>query len=203
MHITHLNFGSIKCLFKWKMVKGIKVENSTDKFPICKTCIQAKQHIEPFPSESETKYTYIGEMTFSDLQGPAQTKGICGKRYYISFTDRKMQRTMIYFLKGKTNAEVLQKVKQYQAYIKNQTGNDLKFFRIDNGKEYLSQGLKEYLKDCSIQLQLTATYSPSQNRVVEELNQTIVEHACMMLIKHKLPLFLWLEAVVYATYLKN
>jgi hypothetical protein len=84
---------------------------------------------------------------------------------------------------------------KYQAYIKNQTGNDLKFFRIDNRKEYL--------KDCGIQLQLTAAYSPSQNRVAERLNQTLVEHAWAMLIKHHLPRFLWPEAVAYATYLKN
>ena len=35
------------------------------------------------------------------------------------------------------------------------------------------------------------------------MNCTIVEHAHAMLIGHKVSLFLWPEAVVYATYLKN
>ncbi|PBK58620.1 hypothetical protein ARMSODRAFT_856842, partial [Armillaria solidipes] len=53
----------------------------------CEACIQAKQHVKPFPQEAETEYTQIGEMTYSDLWGPAQVSGIRGERYYISFTD--------------------------------------------------------------------------------------------------------------------
>lgn len=49
--------------------------------------------------------------------------------------------------------------------------------RIDNGKEYVNEEVKEYLQDNGIQLELTAAYSPSQNGVAERVNRTLMEHA--------------------------
>ncbi len=87
------------------MVKGMKVDNPLKDFPDCEACIQAKQHVKPFPQEAETKYTQIEEMTYSDLWGPAQVSGIHEEQYYISFTDGKTSWTMIYFLKGAEREE--------------------------------------------------------------------------------------------------
>ncbi len=75
--------------------------------------------------------------------------------------------------------------------------------RINNGKEYVNEEVKEYLQDNGIQLELTAAYSPSQNGVAERVNWTLVEHAHAMLEEHHLLKFLWPEAVAYAMYLKN
>jgi len=46
-------------------------------------------------------------------------------------------------------------------------------------------------------------HSLSQNRIVEQSNQTILELVCAMLILKDLPLFLWDEAAWHATYLWN
>ncbi len=58
--LGHLNFWSVKRLFNKKMVKGMKVDNPSKDFPACEACIQAKQHVKPFPQEAETEYTLIG-----------------------------------------------------------------------------------------------------------------------------------------------
>jgi hypothetical protein len=52
-------------------------------------------------------------------------------------------------------------------------------------------------------VELTVPYSSTQNGVAERLNPTLVEHSQSMLIGANLPLFLWLEAINYACYLKN
>ena len=52
-------------------------------------------------------------------------------------------------------------------------------------------------------MELTAAYSPFQNRVAERVNQTLMEHVCAMLEEHHLLKFLWPKAVAYAMYLKN
>jgi hypothetical protein len=50
---------------------------------------------------------------------------------------------------------------------------------------------------------MTAPYSPSQNSVVEWVNQTLVELAQAMICGQDLPEFLWEPAIVHAAYLQN
>jgi hypothetical protein len=155
----------------------------------------------PFPAEAERKYSEIGEMTFTDVWGPSCVTGINGIRYYISFTDGAKRCTIIHLMKKCT--EVLQRMKDYNAYIHNQTGKHVRAFHCDNAKEYISKEIWDYFSSCGIRLELTAPYSPQQNGVAEHLNCTLIGHARAMLAARNLPLFLWPEAVAYATYLKN
>jgi hypothetical protein len=140
-------------------------------------------------------------MAFTDVWGPSRVTGINGERYYISFTDGATQCTIIYTMKKRT--EVLGRMKDYDAYIFTQTGKHVKAFHCDNAKEYISKDVREYLGSRGIRLELTAPYSPQQNGVAERLNRTLIEHARAMLAARNIPLFLWPEAVAYATYLKN
>jgi len=52
-------------------------------------------------------------------------------------------------------------------------------------------------------IELTAPYSPSQNRVAEHMNRTLVELARAMLQASDLPEFLWEPAVAHAVYIRN
>src|SRR4051812_47814192 len=45
--------------------------------------------------------------------------------------------------------------------------------------------------------------SPAQKGISERLNQMLAKHGQAMLIVHKLPMFLWEDAITYAMYLKN
>jgi transposase InsO family protein len=75
--------------------------------------------------------------------------------------------------------------------------------RSDRGGEYLSTEFDDYLKEHGIVRQLTVHDSPQQNGVAERLNHTLVEHACAMLIRKDMPMYLWAEAIQYATWLTN
>jgi hypothetical protein len=197
----HLNMASIKMLHTKNMVDGMDINESIEPMAQCEPCIVAKQHVQPFPKESHTAISEIGDLTVSDLWGPTRTRAIGGEYYFGTFTDGKSRRTMTYFLKEKS--EALAKFKQYKSFVETQTSHKLKKLRVDGGGEFINDQFKKYLLDSGIQLEITAAHSPSQNGIAERLNRTLVEHSRAMLHAHKLPYFLWTEAVAYATYLKN
>jgi hypothetical protein len=122
--------------------------------------------------------------------------------YYISFTDDYSRETKVRFLKLKS--EAFEAFRHYDANLTRQHPNaKIRKVRSDRGGEYLSMEFEKYLKDHGIVRQLTVHDSPQQNGVAERLNRTLVTHARAMLIAKDMPLFLWAEAINYATWLKN
>ncbi|KAL1674116.1 hypothetical protein EV122DRAFT_168825, partial [Schizophyllum commune] len=82
----HLSPSGLRLLKSKNMVKGLEIDPKSEIHQ-CTACIQGKAHVAPFPKSSERKYSEIGEMTYSDLWGPARVRGIRGEKYFISFTD--------------------------------------------------------------------------------------------------------------------
>jgi hypothetical protein len=199
--LGHIYHGSIKDMKEKKMVTGMEIDTSSRPSKQCTTCIQAKHHVNPFPKESETEYKEIGDMTYTDVWGPARTTGIHGEQYYISFTDGHSGHAVVMFMKKKSEAD--EKIKQYREFILTQHGRRCKAFRFDGGGEYISEKLKKQLANEGVRVEITAPYSPAQNGVAERLNRTLLERTRAMLIQYSLPKFLWPEAITYAVYLKN
>jgi hypothetical protein len=84
------------------MVEGMNINSPSTPSAQCATCIKAKSHVALFPAQAEREYTETGEMIFTDVWGPLWVTGICGERYYISFTDAAKHRTIIYTMKKPT-----------------------------------------------------------------------------------------------------
>jgi hypothetical protein len=181
----HLNMGSVKMLKKKELVSRMEVDESVEPQAQCKACIQLKQHIQPFPQESLTKIAKIGDLTVTDVWGPACTTMIGGEQYFIMFMDGKSQRSMSYFMKNKN--EAFAKFKIYKTYVERQTGKKLKKLRCNGGTKYLNKPFKTFLLESGMELEVMAAHSPSQNGIAEWLNRTITEHACTMIISHNLP----------------
>jgi GAG-pre-integrase domain len=116
----HLNMASVRMLKEKEMVLGMEVDRTVEPTAQCKACIIAKQHVQPFPKNSETEIKEIGDLTVSDLWGPARTQASGGDVYFATFTDGKAQCTMMYFMKNKSDA--FTKFKQYKSFMETQTG---------------------------------------------------------------------------------
>lgn len=170
-----------------------------DKF-FCEACQLGKQHRHPF-NDSQPRNTKPSELIYSDVDGPMQNESIGGSRFYVIFKDDASGYTHIYFLKHK--ADVFEKFKEYFALVTNKFNMSLKILRVDNGKEYVNQNMKELRKTRGIQLELTAPYTPEQNGCSERQNRTLVEKARTMLHAKNLPLNLWAEAMNTAVYVYN
>jgi len=77
----------------------------------------------------------------------------------------------------------------------------VKFLRSDNGGEYTSSKVNEYLASEDIEHQLTISESPEQNGVEERMNQTLTEAAHSMRFQANMSKDFWVEAVSHANYL--
>ena len=158
----------------------------------------------PLPKESTCDHSDIkpGELACIDLWGPARTTAIGGFTYSCKIIDYATRWDASVPIKSKDEAR--QKVYDYKAFIETQTGNKLKYIRLDNTKELAQTGeFSQWCKDNGIQLQLTAPYTSTQNDIAEQAHRTTLEATRAMLIQSGLPQQYWSLAVNYANYLKN
>ena len=51
--------------------------------------------------------------------------------------------------------------------MENQSGNNIKILKTDNGKEYVNKNLEHFCEECGIQMQHSVPYTPQQNGVAE------------------------------------
>lgn len=196
----HLNYTSLKELYSKEMVKGMKIDQNTNKQK-CRSCMLGKIHTLPFPKESENSACEILEVIHTDVCGPMPIPSVGGSKYFLTFIDDKTRRIFVYFLKSKD--EVISKFREFQKLVERQTGKKIKELRSDNGGEYLNKEFDSYLKNIGIKRQLTVPYSPQQNGVAERANRTLVEMARTMMLHAGVDESLWAEAISTASYLRN
>lgn len=130
-----------------------------------------------------------------------ETTSIGGSRYFLIFVDDFSKKVFVYFLKEK--GQVTEIFLEFKALVEKQTGKRIKILRSDNGREYITKELENYLKKTGIKHQYTIRYTPEQNGVAERENRSIVERAKSMLFGAELPKVYWAEAVATAVYLLN
>lgn len=140
-------------------------------------------------------------LIYSDICGPMNVESLGGAKYFVTFTDDCMRYTETVTLRNRS--DVLEAFKSYKLKAEKQTGQQIKKIRTDNGKEYLSNAFKNFLKNEGILHQLSVEYTPQQNEVAEHKNRTLVEMARCMLLQGNLPPSLWAEAINAATYIRN
>ncbi|GLT43009.1 hypothetical protein SLA2020_169860 [Shorea laevis] len=83
-----------------------------------------------------------------------EDSGVCGVcKYFLIFIDDFSRMCWVYFLKQKS--EVFGAFVKFKALVENESGNTIKAFRTDNGAEYTSNQLVEFLQKSGIHHQLT------------------------------------------------
>ena len=152
-----------------------------------------------FESVGGIRSTRKLQCVHSDVCGPMPTESLGRKRYFVSFTDDYSRCCQVYFHKS----EVLDKFKEFEARVTNETGLEISTLCTDNGGEYVSKEFEEFLKSKGIRHELTVPYSPAQNGVAERLNCTLMESARTMIRFAKIPDSYWGEAVATAAYIRN
>jgi hypothetical protein len=181
--------------------QGMPIIAELNKNYQCEACIKAKQHVAPFSQKLETKYTKVGELVVSDVWGPAQVQSLQGNSYFVSFIDMHSRFSAVYF--KKSNKEVRDRYKDFEALVKTQTQNEIKQLQTDEGKEYVNTEFKSYITSKGTIHKLTAAHSLSSNGIAEQLMCTLLDYARATLMQHQLPKFLWQEAVAHVNFIKN
>ena len=75
--------------------------------------------------------------------------------------------------------------------------------RSDNGSEFKNSHIDDYCDEHGIKHELSSTYTPEQNGVVERKNKTLITLARSMLDEYGTPEIFWAEAVNTACYASN
>jgi transposase InsO family protein len=88
-----------------------------------------------------------------------------GARYFVIFIDDFSRKNHVYLFKMK--GKVLDKFKGYKALVENQTGKKIKTLRSSNGREFVSKRFDDFLRECGIQRETSAPYTPQQNGVAK------------------------------------
>ncbi|KAG9127787.1 hypothetical protein FRC07_009375 [Ceratobasidium sp. 392] len=158
--LGHTSMESLRVMAKEGMVKGMELKGPAPQDHFCEACVQGKHNIAPFPAESETKVEKVGDLTVSDVWGPAPVAAIGGYKYYVSFTDVATRFTTLYFMRDKT--EVPDRYKDYEAFIANLHSRKLCTVRFDNGREYLNAPLLAHIASQGTSYETTAPHSSSQ-----------------------------------------
>ena len=139
----------------------------------CDACKQAKQEHAPFPQQAEFRSQKLGELTITDVWGPASPTSWSGMQYNIIFIDDCTRNCLCAQIKEKSEATT--KLKQYLMLIERQYGYIAKKIRMDKGREYLTNEFTTWCANKGIIIETTALYSPSQNSVAEQFNRTLIE----------------------------
>jgi hypothetical protein len=87
-------------------------------------CITGKQAQRPFPQAAENATKAPGELTHTDVWGPARNLTATGMRYFMTFVDDYTCYGVVKFLKGK--GEAAENLKDYILWIERQKAYTLK-----------------------------------------------------------------------------
>jgi transposase InsO family protein len=90
-----------------------------------------------------------------------------------------------------------------QATAEVECGHKLQVLCTDHGDEFTSATFYQHCEEAGVQRHLTAPYTPQQNGVVEQCNQTILSMARSMLKAKRVPNKFWGEAVLTTAFILN
>ena len=83
-------------------------------------------------------------MLHYNVSGPMSVHSFSGYSYYVTFSDEYYKKTLIYFMKAKS--EVFERFWEFKTLMENQTGRKIRVLRTYNEVEYTSN---EFLEYCS------------------------------------------------------
>ncbi|WJZ94875.1 hypothetical protein VitviT2T_013699 [Vitis vinifera] len=165
----------------------------------CDICHYSKSTRLPF-NLSLSKSSEMFELVHSDVWGPFSLS-IDGFKYFVTFIDDFSKVTWVYLLKSKS--EVFECFKDFHRLVITHFSAHIKTLRTDNGTEYTSHNMKNYLISHGIVHQTSCVNTPQQNRVAERKNRDLLEKTRAIMMQMNVPKHFWSYGVLTATYLIN
>ncbi|KAJ9547861.1 LOW QUALITY PROTEIN: hypothetical protein OSB04_020404 [Centaurea solstitialis] len=195
----HLSNTSMNLLQQKELVRGLpKFKVSIG---VCTSCVRWKQHRETIPKKSKWRATKKLQLIHSDICGPITPASHGNKRYVLTFIDDYSRKLSVYFLHEKSAA--LATFKSFKNVVEKESGLQICGLRTDRGGEFTSKEFTEFCRCEGIKRQLTTSYTPQQNGVVERKNRTIFNMVRCLLEEKKMPNSFWPEAVKWSCYILN
>ena len=174
-HFAHMNY----CLIGELESMGVFVNNLST--PPCNTCAQgkAKQHV----SRQAHRAAAALKLIHTNVSELIPTT-FFSKQYYVIFKDDYTNLKKPYFMK--TKDETAKCFEEYKNLVKNQLKTKIKCLWSDEEGEYAETEFMSILKRAGIQWELSAPYTPAQNRITEHIHYLIFNSVRSIMIAIKL-----------------
>ena len=115
--------------------EGLLESITNVSLPMCEPCLAGKACRKPFGKAP--KATHPLELVHSDICGPMNVKANHGTSYFLTFKDDYSHFSYVYLISHHFKA--LDYFKRFVVEVKNQKERNLKVFRTDRDREYLSK----------------------------------------------------------------
>ncbi|OXU31735.1 hypothetical protein TSAR_007912 [Trichomalopsis sarcophagae] len=142
-----------------------------------------------------------GEKIHTDVCRPVNISTPSGTRFFLVLKDESTGFRKVYFMAHKS--KVINRFKEFEAFVRTQIGTQIKVLRSDNGTEYTCGKFQTFLKERRIIHELSSPYIHEQNGRAEREIRALVESERSMLHAKKVDKKLWSEAVNAACYILN
>jgi transposase InsO family protein len=136
-----------------------------------------------------------------DLFGPTTYASAGDNLYCLVIVDDFSRYSWVLFLHDKS--EVASIFKKFAKKAQNKFDYKIKKIRSDNRKEFDNTNIHEYCDEIGIKHEISATYTPQQNGVVEIKNKTLITLARTMIDEYNTSEKFWAEPVNIACYASN
>lgn len=100
----HMNFGGLKTLHQKNMVMGLPKIAAPSQ--VCEECVVSKQHHNQFPQGKSWRAKKELELVHSNICGPITPHSNGGQSYVITLINDYSRKTLVYFLREKSEAFV-------------------------------------------------------------------------------------------------
>lgn len=197
--LGHINFHNLEIMCKNKSLDGLP-EEIESKFLKCATCIENKMHNLPFQN-NRRKAEDILQIVHTDLNGPHQTTGNRGEKYFLSFIDDYSKLVKVYCIR--TKDEVYDCLVQYVNEVENITDKKVKELRCDNGTEFINAKVFQFTKEKGILIRPCPAYVHELNGTAERYHRSLMDMGRCLLAEAKVERKYWPEIIKTAAYLKN
>ena len=119
------------------------------------------------------------QLVHADLAGPIKPASWGGGRYLFVLTDDYSRKSWVILLGLKSENE--KRLKQWVVQTEREVGHALGHFRTDDGGEFITNSLKEWLATRGTTQEFTPPRSPQSNGVAKRMNRTLQVKARSMM----------------------
>lgn len=162
----------------------------------CEVCHKAKLSCEP-SLLSEHMSVCLGELIHMNVWGSYRVVSKDGYKFFLTIVDDFSRAFWVYMLKSKS--EIFDCVVEFLNLLHKQFDKSVK---IISGNEFVNKNMKCLLRSRGIVHQ-TSCHSPHQDDIVERKHKHFLSVARSLLFQSGVPLNMWSECVMTATYLIN
>lgn len=195
-----LGHPSVSTLKHMKQLSHLFKQEAVTTIEQCDICMRAKQTRDHFPVlNRRTNQSF--ELVHADVLGPYSEESVSNTRFVLTLVEDHSLSIWTYLISSKDLVHSV--LRSFIHMMKAHYKRTIKFFRTDNGSEFLNKKVHELFVTHGIIHQRTCVYTPQQNGVVERRHRTLLESARALMYQSSLPLKFWPYSILTATWMLN